>query len=200
MKVPPQEADGELLAQIGSHVQVSDRAYKVAVHRPAIAKQEPVASHFRTGNRFPMGAEDRGPLRLDTTQPVIGFRLFHGQSPFGAILPFRPKKAFPCHSARTRRGAGNASDLFRGDLRALENVARDISIGINGGVNVGYAVAGVNVSVPVGQGSAFYSGPKEAIFFRGCYELSAAKMVSRWSMRNTAATQCHPASVWARRS
>ena len=111
MKVPPQEANGELLAQIGSHVQVSDRAYKVAVHRPAIAKQEPVARHFRTGNRFPLGAEDRGPLRLDTTQPVIGFRLFHGQSPFGAILPFRPKKAFPCHGARTRRSGERQRSL-----------------------------------------------------------------------------------------
>ena len=62
-------------------------------------------------------------------------------------------------------GAGNASQLYHGDLGAIENVLKDINVGINGGVNLGYTVAGVNVSVPLGQASAFYSGPQGAIYF-----------------------------------
>jgi hypothetical protein len=64
-------------------------------------------------------------------------------------------------------GSGNASQLFRGDLNALDAVARDINVGINGGVNLGYAVAGRMITVPLGQGSAFYSGPQQGVWFKG---------------------------------
>lgn len=64
-------------------------------------------------------------------------------------------------------GAGNASQLFRGDLGALGNVVTDINVGVNGGVNLGYSVAGYQVSAPLGQASLFYSGSQEAVFFKG---------------------------------
>lgn len=64
-------------------------------------------------------------------------------------------------------GAGNASQLFRGDLTALDAVVRDINVGVNGSVNLGYKVGGFNVSVPLGQASVFYSGPQQAVFFEG---------------------------------
>jgi len=64
-------------------------------------------------------------------------------------------------------GSGNASQLFHGDLKALDAVARDINVGINGGVNFGYAVAGRMITVPLGQGSAFYSGPQQGVWFKG---------------------------------
>ena len=71
------------------------------------------------------------------------------------------------HDGQYLGGAGNASQLFHGDLNALANVARDINLGVNGGLNLGYTVAGVNVSVPLGQASAFYSGPRGEFSFKG---------------------------------
>ncbi|HEY2784767.1 MAG TPA: hypothetical protein VGJ05_07295 [Fimbriiglobus sp.] len=64
-------------------------------------------------------------------------------------------------------GAGNASQLFHGDLGALQNVVSDINVGVNGTVTLGYTVAGYAVSVPVGEASVFYSGPQQAVFFKG---------------------------------
>jgi hypothetical protein len=64
-------------------------------------------------------------------------------------------------------GAGNASQLFRGDLSAVEAVLRDINVGINGGLNLGYSVAGYGVTVPLGEASAFYSGPRQGVWFEG---------------------------------
>ena len=64
-------------------------------------------------------------------------------------------------------GAGNASQLYHGDLRALDAVARDINVGVNGGVNLSYSVANHTITVPLGQASAFYSGPQQGVWFRG---------------------------------
>ena len=64
-------------------------------------------------------------------------------------------------------GAGNASQLYKGDLKALDAVARDINVGVNGGVNLGYAVAGRTITVPLGQASLYYSGPQQGVWFRG---------------------------------
>lgn len=64
-------------------------------------------------------------------------------------------------------GAGNADQLFQGDLNALGNAARDIQVGVNGAVNLGYSVGGYQLTVPVGEASLFYSGPQEAVWFKG---------------------------------
>ena len=71
------------------------------------------------------------------------------------------------HDGQYLGGAGNASQLFHGDLGAIDNVLKDINVGVNGSVNLGYSVAGVKVSVPVGQASAYYSGQDQAFFFEG---------------------------------
>jgi hypothetical protein len=64
-------------------------------------------------------------------------------------------------------GSGNASQLFRGDLSAVEAVLRDVNVGVNGGLNLGYTVAGYSVTVPLGEASAFYSGPRQGVWFQG---------------------------------
>lgn len=64
-------------------------------------------------------------------------------------------------------GAGNASQLFRGDLTAVEAVLRDVNVGVNGGVSLGYTVAGRSLTVPLGEASVFYSGPRQGVWFKG---------------------------------
>ena len=38
---------------------------------------------------------------------------------------------------------------------------------------IGYAVAGRMITVPLGQGSAFYSGPQQGVWFKGVQGLLA---------------------------
>jgi hypothetical protein len=64
-------------------------------------------------------------------------------------------------------GAGNASQLFHGDLGALDVVAHDINVGVNGGLNLSYKVAGHTVTSPLGQASALYRGPEQGVWFKG---------------------------------
>lgn len=64
-------------------------------------------------------------------------------------------------------GAGNADQLFRGDLTAVEAVLRDVNVGVNGGVSLGYTVAGRSLTVPLGGASVFYSGPHQGVWFKG---------------------------------
>lgn len=64
-------------------------------------------------------------------------------------------------------GTGNASQLYRGDLKALDAVARDVNVGANGGFNFGYAVAGRTITIPLGAASVYYSGPQGGVWFHG---------------------------------
>ena len=45
-----------------------------------------------------------------------------------------------------------------GATLAIENVLKDINVGVNGSLDLGYKVAGVSVSMPVGQATAYFSG------------------------------------------
>ncbi|HEV3439495.1 MAG TPA: hypothetical protein VG122_19175, partial [Gemmata sp.] len=64
-------------------------------------------------------------------------------------------------------GAGTASQLFQGDFKGVENVLTDIDVGVNGAVSLGYSIGGVSVTVPLGNASAVYDGPQQAVFFTG---------------------------------
>ncbi len=64
-------------------------------------------------------------------------------------------------------GAGTASQLFQGDFKGVENVLTDIDVGVNGTVSLAYSIAGVSVTVPLGNASVVYDGPQQAVFFKG---------------------------------
>jgi hypothetical protein len=64
----------------------------------------------------------------------------------------------------------NAGQLFRGELFTadkVEAVIRDINVGVNGGVDLGYQKAGFNFTVPLGKATVVYRGPQQGVWFKG---------------------------------
>ncbi len=68
---------------------------------------------------------------------------------------------------------GNASQLFKGDLfkptnpvTAIDAVFKDIAVGVNGAVVLGYKFAGFNFTVPLGAASAVYNGPQQGLWLK----------------------------------
>jgi hypothetical protein len=64
-------------------------------------------------------------------------------------------------------GAGNANQLFRGDLGALESVQRDINIGFDGSAVFRYAKGPLSGEIRLGHESAMLNGLERALWFRG---------------------------------
>jgi hypothetical protein len=64
-------------------------------------------------------------------------------------------------------GQPNASQLFGGHLSALSGVFKNIDVGVNAALNLGYDVAGYNFTLRLGGGSAVYNGPLGGLWLRG---------------------------------
>jgi hypothetical protein len=67
-------------------------------------------------------------------------------------------------------GAGNASQLFRGDLGASSTVLRDINVGFEGSafLNVAEFESHLPIGpIRLGRTSALYNGSRQAIWFKG---------------------------------
>lgn len=64
-------------------------------------------------------------------------------------------------------GAGNADQLFKGDLGALEAVQRDITIGFDGSAVFRFAKGPLSGEIRIGRESALLNGPERALWFRG---------------------------------
>lgn len=64
-------------------------------------------------------------------------------------------------------GQANASQLFSGHLSALAGVFRNIDVGINAELDLGYQAAGYNFTIRLGGGSAVYNGPLGGLCLHG---------------------------------
>lgn len=116
-----------------------------------------------------------GPTPAGTIVPnFFGNVYAHGDFPL-AGLPITISGDVTVDLDANRNGqwldqTGTASQLFSGQLFAgqnLETAIHDINVGLNGEADFGYKLAGYNLTVPLGQASAVFSGPKQAIFFKG---------------------------------
>lgn len=63
-------------------------------------------------------------------------------------------------------GAGNADQLFKGNLDAIEGMVRDVNIGFDGSA-IYKLEEPFSVTLQLGEGSAFYNGPRQGAWFRG---------------------------------
>ena len=64
-------------------------------------------------------------------------------------------------------GAGNAHQLFRGDLMSSADVLRDISLGFDGRAVYHHTAPGPDFDFVLGRASAAYNGDQEGIWFKG---------------------------------
>jgi hypothetical protein len=64
-------------------------------------------------------------------------------------------------------GAGNAHQLFRGDLGASQDVLRDINVGFDGSAQCRFSAGRSDFDVRLGRATAVFNGNQEAVWFRG---------------------------------